>query len=227
MDEIVYILINEAMPGYIKIGITSDLKARLKQLSSTSVPVPFEVFYAKKVKNAKDVENKMHAAFAKDRVDSGAGREFFIIPPEQAAAALSLAEGVDVKDTSVITKQEEVALAEIRSRRPVFKFSLVKIDPGSILKFSMDESSTCTVVDDRRVNFNGKVVSLTDAAKQVLESKNIHWKAVSGPGIWMFEGETLHARRLRMETEDEPTEQEIDAAGDAYLSMQEDIKRGK
>jgi hypothetical protein len=200
-NEIVYILINEAMPGYIKIGITTDLKARLKQLSSTSVPVPFECFFAKRVKNAKAIENKIHAAFAKDRVDSGAGREFFIIPPEQAAAALSLADGEEVQIDSVTTDQEKVAIAEIKSRRPIFNFSLVNINPGSVLQFYLDESITCTVFDSRKVEFNGKIVSLSDAAMQVLESKNLHWKAVSGPGIWMFEGETLHERRLRMEAE--------------------------
>lgn len=201
MEEIIYILINEAMPGYIKIGITSDLKNRLRQLSGTSVPVPFECFYAKKVKNAKVIESKMHAAYAKDRVDSGAGREFFMIPPEQAAAALSMVEGEDVSENSINTKQEESALAEIRSRRAPFKFSLVEISPGSILNFSLDETITCTVVDDKNVQFNGSLVSLSDAAMQVLESKNIKWKAVSGPGIWEYEGENLYERRIRMESE--------------------------
>lgn len=201
MNEIVYILINEAMPGYTKIGITTDLKARLKQLSNTSVPVPFECFFAKRVKDARAIENRMHAAFAKDRVDSGAGREFFMIPPEQAAAALSMAEGEDIQIDSEKTEQEKVAIAEITSRRPVFNFSLVNINPGSTLQFYMDEIITCTVVDSRKVEFNGKIVSLSYAAMQVLESKGLHWKAVSGPGIWMFEGETLYARRIRMEAE--------------------------
>lgn len=204
MDQIVYILTNEAMPGYTKIGVTSDLKARMRQLSNTSVPVPFECFYAKKVKDARAVENKLHASFAKDRVDSGAGREFFMVPPEQAAAALSLAGGEEIviQDESVTTAQERIALAEVKSRRPVFNFSMVKINSGSILNFYLDDTITCKVFDARKVEFNGEIVSLSDAAMQVLKSKGLNWKAVSGPGIWMFEGETLHARRLRMEEGD-------------------------
>lgn len=203
MNEIVYILINEAMPGYIKIGITGDLKARLRQLSSTSVPLPFECVYAKRVKDAKAVENKMHAAFAKDRIDSGAGREFFTIPAEQAAAALSLAEGEEVviDEKSVTTEQERVAIAEAVSRRPVFNFTIVDIKPGETLTFYLDETITCTVMDSRKIEFNGSIVSLSDAAMQILRQKGLHWKAVSGPGIWMYKGETLHARRLRMEAE--------------------------
>ena len=42
MSEIIYILNNQAMPGIIKIGHTSNLKERVKTLSSHSgVPVPF------------------------------------------------------------------------------------------------------------------------------------------------------------------------------------------
>ena len=39
---IVYILTNEAMPGYVKIGRTDgDLAGRVRQLNSTGVPLPF------------------------------------------------------------------------------------------------------------------------------------------------------------------------------------------
>lgn len=229
--NIVYVLTNEAMPGYTKIGITNDLKKRVKQLSGTSVPVPFEVVAAKRVKNAKDIENKMHAAFAKDRIDSGAGREFFMISAEQAASALSIADGEDIvlDDTNLATEQEKNALAEIRSRRPVFKFSFVKIPPRSVLTFSLDPSIICIVHDDRKVEFKGEVVSLSDAAMQVLKSMDLNWKAVSGPGIWMFEGESLHERRKRFEEEDngEPTSEQVEKAGDEYMSLQADIAKGK
>lgn len=200
MNQIVYILINEAMPGYVKIGITGDLRVRIKQLSSTSVPVPFECFYAKRVKDARFVENKLQTAFSKDRVDSGAGREFFLIQPEQAAAALSLVNGEEIMiDDSLISEQEKVVIEEIKKRRPGFNFSMVGIKPGSILTFSLDETITCKVHDAKKVEFGGEVVSLSDAAMQVLKLKGLNWKAVSGPGIWMYEGETLYERRIRME----------------------------
>ena len=41
MPDIVYVLTNPAMPGFVKIGYTTDIQARLKQLHNTSVPVPF------------------------------------------------------------------------------------------------------------------------------------------------------------------------------------------
>jgi len=51
--EIIYILTNEAMPGYVKIGRTSDLKERIRSLSRPSgVPLPFEVYYASEVEDS-------------------------------------------------------------------------------------------------------------------------------------------------------------------------------
>jgi len=45
---IVYVLINPAMPGLIKIGRTNqeDVKYRMSQLYTTGVPLPFECVYA-------------------------------------------------------------------------------------------------------------------------------------------------------------------------------------
>ena len=42
---IVYVLSNRAMPGLVKIGMTTrhELDARLKELYTTGVPVPFDV----------------------------------------------------------------------------------------------------------------------------------------------------------------------------------------
>lgn len=42
MSEIVYVLSNEAMPGYVKVGrTTTSLEQRVRELSrSTSVPLP-------------------------------------------------------------------------------------------------------------------------------------------------------------------------------------------
>ena len=66
--EIVYILTNSAFPDYVKIGRTKNLKKRLQQLDSTSVPLPFECYYAVEVKDAKKIEKLLHGAFSSKRV---------------------------------------------------------------------------------------------------------------------------------------------------------------
>jgi len=42
-QELVYLLSNESIPGWVKIGRTSAIERRLKELYNTSVPLPFKV----------------------------------------------------------------------------------------------------------------------------------------------------------------------------------------
>ena len=87
-EGVVYILLNESMPGYVKIGkTTGDLIARIKQLDGTGVPLPFTCFYASKVVDCDFVEARLHDAFADQRVR--ANREFFRVAPT-ASKPLSL-----------------------------------------------------------------------------------------------------------------------------------------
>ena len=48
--SIVYILTNESMPGYIKIGRTeTSVPQRMSELDKTSMPLPFQCYYAARV----------------------------------------------------------------------------------------------------------------------------------------------------------------------------------
>jgi len=42
-QEIVYLLSNESIPGWVKIGRTNAINRRLKELYNTSVPLPFRI----------------------------------------------------------------------------------------------------------------------------------------------------------------------------------------
>ena len=195
MNEIIYILINEAMPGYVKIGRTTDLEQRIRTLDNTSMPLPFECYYACTVKDSQFVEKQLHDAFLDHRVRSS--REFFEISPERALAALKLAEIEDVtpRKDFVETAEDQQALDEARTRRSVFNFKMVDIPVGSELSFVRDENIKAKVADNRSVEFNGNVISLSEAAKQALGVEYL----VQGPAYWMFEGEVLDERRRRIE----------------------------
>lgn len=56
---IVYVLTNPAMPGLVKIGKTArgSVDARLVELYSTGVPVPFECPFAARVSDEAKVES--------------------------------------------------------------------------------------------------------------------------------------------------------------------------
>lgn len=196
MDNIIYILINEAMPGYVKIGKTNNLEQRIRSLDNTSVPLPFECFYACKVKDAEFVERQLLDAFLDHRVRSS--REFFEISPERAVAALKLAEieNITPKKDFVETEEDQQALNQARVNRAVFNFSMVDIPKGAELVWYRDENVKARVVDNRQIEFNGEITSLSNSAQKLL---GYNYK-VAGTLYWMYEGETLDERRRRFES---------------------------
>lgn len=195
MNEIVYILINEAMPRYVKIGITTDLKQRLKSLYRTPVPLPFECFYACTVKNSREIEAWLFDIFEDRRVSKE--REFFEIAPERVVAALrdKALEDVTPQKTYVETKEDELALDKARSRRDRFNFALASIPIGSELTFSRDSAVRARVIDNTSIEYNGQIRSLSESAKEILNYR----KSPAGTLYWMYEGETLDERRRKLE----------------------------
>lgn len=200
MSEIIYILVNEAMPGYVKIGRTTNLNQRLKSLYRTQVPLPFEVFYACTVEDGTEVERWLFDIFDDRRVSKD--REFFEVSPERVAAALRARaiKEVTPKETYVESEEDKAALAKAQTKRAVFNFKMVDIPVGAELSFSRDESMKAKVIDNRHIEFDGETVSLSVAADKALRRMGIEWASVQGPAYWIYEGETLDERRRRFES---------------------------
>ncbi len=204
--NIVYILTNPVMPDLVKLGRTDDVSKRIQQLSShTGVPVFFELYYACEVKNAEHVESNIQDAFKDHRIN--AKREFFRIDPDRIVSALRLVAINEVyfEDDEIVEDAEEKrALDSARKVRSRFRFSIVGIQPGAILTFKNDDSVTAKVINDREIELNGEIMSTSGAARQLLRVTNPSRKTnvVQGPHYWLYEGETLLARRERLEDED-------------------------
>lgn len=201
--EIVYILTNEAMPGLVKVGRTGNLTERMRQLDTTGIPLPFESFYARAVEGAPFVEQRLHAAFEDHRVRKS--REFFRIAPERVKAALELAPGesVTVDEAGVVESQEDIdALARAKNRKKNFTFSMIGMQPGTVLVHTHDPNATCTVYDDRNVSFEGEVMSISRSAGIVLERLGLS-SLVAGTMYWTFEGKKLWELRMEMMGDEE------------------------
>jgi hypothetical protein len=91
------------------------------------------------------------------------------------------------------------ALHREQSRREQFRFSMVDVPIGSILTFSKDETNIARVIDDKRIEFEGGITSTSAAATKLLHRRGWTLRAAQGPLYWMFDGETLADRRMRME----------------------------
>jgi len=199
---IVYVLTNEAMPGLVKIGFTTDsVESRIQQLSTHSgVPLRFECFYAAEIDDHVRVEKTLHQLFGDQRLNPK--REFFKLDPEKVVLALSLAKPKEVTPGKVIVDvEEEVALEKAKARRPRLRLNAIGILPGAQLTFSRDEDINAKVVEGNTVELNGEQMSLSAAAHKVLSSKGYRMQTASGSEYWMFEGELLDERRRRLEAE--------------------------
>jgi len=193
------------MEGMVKIGrTTTSVEQRIKELDNTSLPLPFQCFYAAEVGNSALVEGKLHRIFSDKRIRTN--REFFRVDANQVREAIQLAELKDVTPrgdvvvdaSDVQALQKAVASEERRTR---LRFTELAIPVGSVLTFAKDSNITCTVVTDGRVEFEGQVLSPSASALIVVRRMGYQWTAVSGSDYWEFDGETLAARRLRLEDE--------------------------
>ena len=192
MPGIVYVITNATMPGLVKIGVTSgDLEGRMRQLDNTSVPVPFECFYAAEVENPERVEQAIHEAFDDSRVRRS--REFFRLSPDKPKAIIALLALKDVTPGQDVIAEaaDQVALNEERKRKSNFRFSLVEINPGTVLQSVFDDNVTATVKSDRWVEFRGQEHSLSSSALEIAHEKGFGWTTIAGPQYWKYNGKTL------------------------------------
>jgi hypothetical protein len=197
------------MPGLIKIGLTnSTVEQRMITLDNTSVPLPFECYYAARVSDSAKIERALHVGLGDHRVRNS--REFFRIDPYRAKAILEVLaiEEVTPGASVFVEPDDQEALARAVAARPNFRFSMVNIPVGATLYFAKDESITAAVVSDRKINFRGTETSLSRAALEIVHSLGYSWTQIAGPQWWLYEGMTLSELRNQAEQASE--------SGDVY-----------
>lgn len=192
---IVYVLTNPVMPGLVKIGMTerNEIDARLKELYTTGVPVPFDCAYACRVnqKECAKIEKALHKAFAPNRVN--ANREFFRISPDQAIAILELFHHEDVTDEITdeiendLTEDDKAASKKAKKNRPALNFAEMGIPEGASLQYVHDPGITCVVASERKIQYNGEQKSLSALSQELLGCKY----APAPCTHWQYKGKKL------------------------------------
>ncbi|MGV6838875.1 MAG: GIY-YIG nuclease family protein [Planktomarina sp.] len=208
--SIVYVLTNPAFQNYVKVGKTTNLEQRLRQLDNTSVPLPFRCVYAVEVDDNAQVERLVHQAFADHRTRST--REFFEIDPQRVIAALKLTRGLDVTPKGDIAEDVEgIKAFERATRKPrkTYKFSDAGLKVGDTIYYANNEAITAQIVSEKKVMFEGKEASLSKSALTLLHRDGYTWQTVNGWQYWMSGGETIAERLARM-LEDAEDETEAD-----------------
>lgn len=195
-EGFVYILKNEAMPGFVKIGLTrqDDVQVRIKQLDNTSTPLPFECVYAARVPDCLKLERTLHFVFGEKRVRMN--KEFFRVEPDLVKAIIELvaiqAETLTDAEQDISPEQRD-AIEDVKSRAEAMTFDRLGLAVGTVLTFTKDPEVTCTVAGTREVEFRGQTMRLSSAALIAVKELGYNWTTVRGSDYWAIDGVKLSA----------------------------------
>ncbi len=197
----IYILTNPAFPQYVKIGYADNVEERLKRLNSSSaVPFAFRLYATYEV-NKRLTDTGLHKLIDKinpdlrtiDEVDGKRRvREFYAMSREDAYSLLeSIAKisGTEKKlkkiaPSSSASKDEKKAKED---RQTNFKFSECNIPIGAKINYYKNKNIKLEVVDDKHVEYNGEVMSLSKAAQLITKKKY----SLQGPRYFEYKGKLL------------------------------------
>ena len=185
MKGYIYILKNPSFPDYVKIGYADDVEERVRQLNASEcTPFAFRVYATYEV-NERLMDKKIHSIIDKlnpklRSIDEYNGqkrvREFYAMSAEDAYDIFhAMAEINDCAwklkkwDFSEDSRREESiaeGLAEEagyykKERSKNFKFSELNLSAGAVLEYIDNSEIKCTIIDDRRIEYNGEIMYIT------------------------------------------------------------------
>jgi len=199
---VVYILKNPSFPDYVKIGYADDVEERVKQLNSSEcTPFAFRIYATYEV-NTRLMDKKIHSIIDKlnpnlRSIDEFNGqkrvREFYAMSAEDAYSIFEAIAEIndctnklkkwDINSDNIREEKIAESIAEENSLRRQarcanYKFSFWGVPVGAVLEHCEDSNIKCTVIDDRRIEYNGEIMYMTPFAKHISGKQYI----TNGPG---------------------------------------------
>lgn len=181
----IYIMTNPALKDMVKIGFATDVEARRKLLSTTALPYEYEV-YATYETSGNLEDKKLHKMIDNLNPDLRvtSNREFFVMTPQEAYDLLeAIATISGTKD-----KLKKVKIAESKKqkvRRPPVNFTKCGIPVGAELVFIKDPSVIAVVVNERKVQYNDEITSLSAISDRLLGYSS------AGPSFFTYHGKKV------------------------------------
>ena len=216
---VIYILTNPSFPQYVKIGYADDVKSRLKTLNdSPCIPFAFRIYATYEVEE-RLTDLKLHALIDQlnpnlrsiDEVDGKKRvREFYAMSKEQAYSILETIavlggrkDRLHLYEPTAVERQSEEIAKDIEEqhleRIAPFTFSKCNIPIGATITFvsqgNSNSGAKCVVKDDKTVEYQGRSISLSALATELLGSKC----GVAGPRYFKYNGEWLNDLRAKAE----------------------------
>lgn len=181
----IYIMTNPALKDMVKIGYSSNVEARRKQLSTTALPYAYEV-YATYETSGNLEDKKLHKMIDNLNPDLRvtANKEFYVLSPEQAYELLEAI--ATISGTKEKLQKHKATENEMQhAKRPPVNFVQCDIPLGAELVCVDDPSIVVTVVSDRKVQFNNEITSLSAIAG------SIKGHPTAGPQHFTYKGELV------------------------------------
>lgn len=180
----IYIMTNPALKDMVKIGYSTDVEKRRKQLSTTALPYDYEVYATYETSgNLEDL--KLHTMIDNLNPDLrvAANKEFFVMTPQEAYALLEAI--ATISGTKDKLKRIKEAKKQVVKRHRI-NFAKCGIPVGAELVFTEDPTEKVTVVNDRKVRWNEEETSLSAVAAALK-----HSKAIQGSAFFTYQGKLI------------------------------------
>ena len=170
----IYIMVNPALQNMVKIGYAADVEARRKQLSTTALPYDYEV-YATYATSGQLEDKKLHKMIDQLNPDLrvSKNREFFVMSADEAYELLEAIATISGTKDKLRTTKKEIQKQSEHIKRPPINFTKCGIPIGAELVFTEDPDIKVTVVEERKVQYNDEITSLSAVAGSLKNVKSI------------------------------------------------------
>ncbi len=181
----IYIMTNPALIDMVKIGFATDVETRRKQLSTTALPYDYEI-YATYETSGNLEDKKLHKLIDNLNPDLrvSKSREFFVMKPEDAYELLEAIAKIS-GTADKLKKMRESADTKQTIKKPPVNFRKCNIPVGAKLVCTKDDSIVVTVYNDRKVEYNNEITSLS----AIMQSLNGY--PTAGPSFFTYNGELV------------------------------------
>lgn len=182
----IYIMTNPCLENMVKIGYAKDVDERRRQLSTTALPYEYEI-YATYETSGKLEDKKLHKLIDNLNPDLrvSKNREFFVMTPEDAYGLLEAIAMISDSQDKLKRIKNTMTVATQKTKRPPVNFIKCGIPIGAELVFVENSNIKVTVIDERKVQYNGELTSLSAIAK------GIKGYPCAGPSYFTYKGELI------------------------------------
>lgn len=186
----IYIMTNPALLNMVKIGYSTDVEKRRKELSTTNLPYDYEI-YATYETAGKLEDKKLHSLIDKlnPELRVSKNREFYIMTPDDAyelLEAIATISGSLDKLEPHFTKVCGGIKPITKIKKPAINFAKCGIPVGAELVFVDDPNVTVIVESDRKVIYNNEITSLSAVAGKLRGVK-----AIQGSSYFTYNGKLI------------------------------------